>query len=94
MRGITKEDIEFFKIYPRCPEQYEVTDKKGNILGYARVRWGFFIVWCPDECSNDEVYSAKIGSLMWEFPNDEARKYHIEKAKSKVVDWYGEKTKP
>lgn len=43
-----------------CPEQYDVFDKDGNMVGYVRLRWGALTCECPD-CGGDLVYETDIG---------------------------------
>ena len=37
-----------FTLFTRaCPEQYDVTDTNGNLVGYVRLRWGVLRCDCP-----------------------------------------------
>lgn len=43
-----------------CPEQYEVFDSNGKMVGYVRLRWGYLRCDYPD-VGGETIYSANIG---------------------------------
>ena len=50
-------DIELRLTCYACPEQYDAF-YAGVMVGYLRLRWGYFSVTCPDVCG-EVVYSAE-----------------------------------
>ena len=41
-RFIKAKDIKLACISDAFPEQYDAVDSEGNVVGYRRLRWGFF----------------------------------------------------
>jgi hypothetical protein len=71
-----------------CPEQYDAY-LGPNLVGYLRLRHGYFSVCCPD-AAGEEVYEAyTVGDGM--FDPDE-RDFFITKAKAAIYDWCHERT--
>jgi len=56
-----------------CPEQYDVYDNQGKIVGYVRLCWGGLTCEYPD-VGGEIIYSAAIGDR-WtgEFESNEQR---------------------
>ena len=70
--------LEFDKTCDCSPEQYDVKDNKGNIVGYVRLRWGFLSCKCPN-IDGEVVYSCEIGDdYTGMFTSEEEREYHLE----------------
>ena len=85
-------DIRFIRISDVCPEQYEAYDADGNQVGYIRIRWGYCIAWCPDEKSDDEVYTAELQNGWGGFGSNKERKRHLRKVKSAIAFWINQRT--
>ena len=65
-----------------CPEQYSVYDKDKSIVGYLRLRHGYFSARNPNS-SGDVVYEAMpIGDGI--FDSEEERAEHITKAITEI----------
>jgi hypothetical protein len=69
-----------------CPEQYDVFDGNGNIVGYVRLRWGSLRCEYPD-VGGEVIYHAGIGNG-WngQFENEEQRKYHLTMIANKILE--------
>jgi hypothetical protein len=57
-RMLTADDISLTQTCYACPEQYDAYDPDGRLVGYLRLRHGWFTVDMPD-ASGTEVYSAQ-----------------------------------
>lgn len=63
-----------------CPEQYDVLDENHNVVGYLRLRHGFFSVDFP-HCGDETIYEAcPKGDGSFEF--DEREFYLTEAVKA------------
>lgn len=62
-----------------CPEQYDVWDKDGNLVGYVRLRWGDLTAEYP-KVGGTCIYSTRIGDG-WTgcFESDDQRVTHLRK---------------
>lgn len=68
----------FNKIFSGHPEQYDVINGRGKLVGYVRLRYGNLTCDYPS-VSGEEIYSAKVGDEWTEsFPSDEERMYHLD----------------
>jgi hypothetical protein len=66
-----------------CPEQYDAFVNKKQV-GYLRLRYGHFSVYCPDH-RGEEVYSAQPrGDGLFE---DDEREEYLTKAAKAIQDW-------
>ena len=78
-------DIHLVQTCSMCPEQYDVKDQDGNMLGYLRLRWGQFTVQCPDY-GGETVYSAEPnGDGMFD---DEEREMYLTCAKYAIAEYW------
>lgn len=76
-----------------CPEQYEAFDEQNNLVGYLRLRHGFFYVKYPD-VGGEVIYEASPqgdGSFL-----DEERDYYLRFAVDAIMHRikYGEIKRP
>ena len=76
--------LEFDKTCDCSPEQYDVKDSNGKIVGYVRLRWGFLSCKCPN-IDGEVVYSCDIGDdYTGMFTNEEERIYHLTEIAKKI----------
>ena len=85
---MTASDVCLHQISEAFPEQYDALDGSGNIMGYLRVRWGYFIVWCPDVNSEDVVYEVDLKTRLGFFSSNKKRKKHLRRAKAAIAAWW------
>lgn len=73
----TIRDLDFVQTCAACPEQYDVFDETGTIVGYVRLRWGNLTCEYPD-CGGEVIYSATIGDG-WSgcFDSENQRQKHL-----------------
>lgn len=78
------EKIEFTETCGACPESYDA--KIGErIVGYLRLRWGYFSVRYPDS-QGREVYSHQFPDhLLGMFPDEKTRRRQLDKAKAALA---------
>lgn len=78
--------LEFYLTCSACPEQYDVEDKDGNMVGYVRLRWGSLTCEYPD-VSGEYIYHASIGDG-WTggFEDDEQRTFHLNAIADKILE--------
>ena len=69
-----------------CPEQYDVFDNSGNIVGYIRLRWGALTCEYP-YVFGEEIYYASVGDG-WSgcFKNENQRKHHLNNIADKILE--------
>ena len=79
-------DIHLIRTCEAFPEQYDAIDPQGNAVGYLRLRWGFFTVFCPD-CEGQEVYCEDNANGRGYFSSNTARKKALRKAKAVIAGW-------
>ena len=67
-----------------CPEQYDVYSN-GEVIGFLRLRNGYFTVECPD-CGGELVYEAlPLGDGMF-FDNE--RDHFLDEAMKAIREWW------
>ena len=77
--------IRLDKTCDACPEQYDAFDESGRLIGYLRLRHGYFTVQCPD-AGGDLVYSAEPeGDGIF---GDIERDIYLLAAKKAIADYY------
>jgi hypothetical protein len=80
--------MKLIKTCDSCPEQYDVVNSDtGVMLGYIRLRWGWFRVFCPDvggECVIQEQISEQPLGV---FP-DENRDRFLTRALLAIEKWH------
>lgn len=81
-------DIVLIKTCDFAPEQYEAFDRNGNEIAYLRVRWDWFLVYCPD-CMGEEIYSKNLHCNGC-FSSEIERKLYLWIAKREISKWYKE----
>lgn len=80
---ITRYEVRLIKTCEACPEQYNAYNGD-NIVGYLRLRHGWFSVTCPD-VGGTEVYSAPTyGDGMFE---EREREFHLQRAVTEIRNW-------
>lgn len=68
-----------------CPEQYDVYDENGNIVGYVRLRYGNLTCKYPD-IGGELIYEASIGGgLCGRFESDEQREEHLNNIAVRII---------
>lgn len=79
-------NLEFYLTCSACPEQYDVEDKDGNMVGYVRLRWGELTCEYPD-VGGEYIYHASIGDG-WTggFEDDEQRMFHLNAIADKILE--------
>lgn len=85
---INGSDIMLFKTCSMCPEQYDAKDKNGKTIGYLRLRWGHFAVYCPNADSDNSIYSVKLNHNKGHFISRKERKKHLQKAKFAIAAYW------
>lgn len=77
--------LEFILTCGACPEQYDVFDNNGNMVGYVRLRWGELTCEYPD-VGGDVIYSADIGDyLTGVFENEKQRMEHLNAIADEII---------
>lgn len=79
-------DLDFVQTCAACPEQYDVFDETGTIVGYIRLRWGGLTCEYPD-CGGELIYSANVGDG-WSgcFESEEQRQEHLGNIAEAILD--------
>lgn len=92
IKRIKIKDLEFVETSMACPEQYDVFDITGKLVGYVRLRWGEL------RCDFPNVHGSMIyhysfehedGSLKGWFSNDDERMEYL----TNIADKINEKIK-
>lgn len=78
--------LEFVQTCIACPEQYDVFDGYGNLVGYVRLRHGFLYCDFPD-VGGETIYEATTGYGC--FDNDEDRMYHLNLIADRILEKIG-----
>lgn len=79
-------ELLFCKTCDACPEQYDVYNDCGEIVGYVRLRWGNLTCEYPD-VGGELIYEASIGDeLTGRFENDEQKIYHLSAIADKILE--------
>lgn len=69
-----------------CPEQYDVFDSNGKIVGYVRLRWGWLRCDYP-KVGGETIYDSDIGDgLTGRFESEEQRMEHLNKIADKILE--------
>lgn len=69
-----------------CPEQYDVFDGDGKIVGYIRLRWGGLRCDYPDY-DGETIYHASVGDgWCGEFEDENQRMYHLNNIADKILE--------
>lgn len=78
--------LNFIKTCSASPEQYDVKDEQGNMVGYVRLRFGGLTCEYPDVCGQI-IYSAYFDDeWMGCFENEEQRKRYLEITADKIIE--------
>ena len=78
--------LKFICTCQACPEQYDVIDNTGNMVGYVRLRFGRLTCDYPD-VGGEKIYCANIGNEWCGiFPDDEQRDYHLRMIANKILE--------
>lgn len=81
--------LNFVMTCSACPEQYDVFDKNGRMVGYVRLRWGGLTCEYPD-VGGEYIYTAVIGDgYTGEFENQEQREHHLNAIADKIIKKMG-----
>lgn len=88
-KRLKSKDIRLVQSSEAFPEQYNAFDPQGNVVGYLRLRWGFFGVSCPD-CEGEQVYLNDAVNGDGFFFSNTARKKALRKAKAVIAAWCNE----
>jgi len=67
------------------PEQYDVKDSDGKIVGYVRLRLGYFLVEYP-ECDGETVFEEEFPICMkGRFDDDQEREVYLTAAADAIL---------
>lgn len=76
----------FYLTCSACPEQYDVENSYGNLVGYVRLRWGTLSCEYPN-VGGEVIYTANIGDgLTGCFESDEQRMKHLNNIADKILE--------
>lgn len=77
--------LNFERTCSACPEQYDVYDSNGSIVGYIRLRWDSLTCEYPD-VGGELIYEASVGDG-WAgcFQSDKQREYYLDDIADKVL---------
>ena len=76
----------FYLTCSACPEQYDVENSYGNLVGYVRLRWGTLSCEYPN-VGGEVIYTASIGDgLTGCFESDEQRTKHLNNIADKILE--------
>jgi len=82
---ISIQDIILVQTSIACPEQYDAFIGNKKLVGYLRLRHGYFRVDVPD-CGDETIYTAKPkGDGCF---TDDEQDFYLNKAKESIVEWY------
>ena len=71
---------------PSCPEQYDVFDSDGKIVGYIRLRYGSLYCEYPD-VGGEEIYYAEVGDgWCGNFESETQRKMHLSNIACRILE--------
>ena len=77
--------LRFVMTCSACPEQYDVYDKTGRMVGYIRFRWGYLSCSYPD-VGGEEIYSASIGDgFTGSFENERQRRDYLTRIANEIT---------
>jgi len=74
-------------ICPYFMEQYYAYDKSASIVGYVRLKHGYFEVRCPD-AGGDPCYEIELYDDDGNFCCKECRLRYLKIAKNKIAEWW------
>ena len=78
--------LNFVRTCIACPEQYDVFDDNGVIVGYVRLRWGSLTCDYPD-VYGEEVYCTSVGNdFTGCFENEEQRMVYLNDIADKILE--------
>jgi hypothetical protein len=69
-----------------CPEQYDVFDAEGTIVGYLRLRHGNFTVECPNALEELVYQAYPKGDGIFD---DDEREFYLTEAIKAIQKYYG-----
>ena len=76
----------FYLTCSACPEQYDVENSYGNLVGYVRLRWGTLTCEYPN-VGGEMIYTASIGDgLTGCFESDEQRMKYLNNIADKILE--------
>jgi hypothetical protein len=75
--------IELIETCGACPEQYDAVFE-GKMVGYLRLRHGYFYVQCPDVGGTTVFEARPNGDGLFEY---EEREMYLNAAKTAILDW-------
>lgn len=84
---VVANDITLVQTCSACPEQYDAYYKGMIVVGYLRLRWGYFSVRCPDY-NGEEVYSTNLKDG-WSgcFKDSNQRQHHLHRARKAIAKY-------
>lgn len=84
---VIADDIVLLQTCGACPEQYDAYYKDMILVGYLRLRWGYFSVRCPGY-NGKEVYSTDLDDG-WAgcFKTDAQRSYHLQRSREAIAKY-------
>lgn len=86
---MTIKGLDFIETCSACPEQYDVKDERGNMVGYVRLRYGGLTCEYP-EVGGELIYSQYFGEdWMGCFESDEQRKNYLSIIANKIIEKIG-----
>ena len=85
MLTINAADIRLVCTCESFPEQYNAYYGP-HLVGYLRLRAGWFAVRCPGFMS-PAVYEVRDAGLGGHFPDEVTRRTHLEQAKRAIAEW-------
>ena len=84
IKGLT-----FFQTCAAFPEQYDVFDSRGNLVGYVRLRWGTLVCRYPN-AAGEAIYSASVGDgYTGVFESEAQRQNHLTKIADAILSCAG-----
>lgn len=83
---MTIKGLKFLLTCYMCPEQYDVLDENGCIVGYVRLRHGYLSCDFP-HCGGFTIYGADIGGeYTGRFENVTQRMYHLNVIADRILE--------
>lgn len=80
--------ITLVRTCPACPEQYDAY-RGDRIVGYLRLRWGYFTAQCPD-ADGKIVFEAVLNNPWVGAFDDDERPTYLRQAVIEIQKWLGE----
>lgn len=76
------------------PEQYDVYDENGQVIGYVRLRWGYLTCECPT-VGGEVIYLANIGDgCTGAFQSEAQRSAYLESIANAILLWRETEVQP